>query len=127
MAIEALTELATQAEAYAEMGLYVLPLKPGGKEPLTANGLKDASNDIATVATWWEQWPDANIGVACAPSGLVVVDIDRHGEVDGFATFRDLEQKHGVMPDCPMQATGGGGIHRIYRARPGARYPREAG
>lgn len=60
---------------YAADGIAVFPIRPRGKTPLTVNGFKDASTDPATVASWWEQWPDANIGL---PTGrqFDVIDID---------------------------------------------------
>jgi putative DNA primase/helicase len=48
-----------------------------GKHPRTAHGVKDATTDEAQIRTWWERWPEANIGIATgAKSGLVVVDVD---------------------------------------------------
>ena len=38
-----------------------------GKHPMGAlvpRGVLDASNDLAVVKRWWEQVPDANIGIA---------------------------------------------------------------
>jgi Bifunctional DNA primase/polymerase, N-terminal len=57
------------------------------KHPRTAHGEKDASIDPTQIKQWWERWPDANIGIATGPSGLVVLDID--GE-DGLALFKEL-------------------------------------
>ena len=75
---------------YAEMGLYVLPLIPGQKEPATANGFRDASNDKAQAEKWWTKRPDYNIGIATGIEygSLVVIDLDRNhksGE-DGYET-----------------------------------------
>jgi len=35
-----------------------------------------ATTDLSTVVAWWEYSPQANIGIACRPSGLLVVDCD---------------------------------------------------
>jgi hypothetical protein len=54
---------------------------PRTKEPLgglVPHGVLDASNDEATIRRWWTAKPDANVAVACGPSGLSVVDCD-HG------------------------------------------------
>lgn len=61
---------------YAEHGLRVFPLTPGTKIPLKGSrGCLDATNDEATIRTWWERTPDAN--VAIATGHLVdVVDVD---------------------------------------------------
>jgi hypothetical protein len=37
---------------------------------------EQASNDIAKVVSWWQYSPNANIGVACKQSRLMVVDCD---------------------------------------------------
>lgn len=81
-----------------------------GKHPLTVNGVKDATTDEIYIRTWWEEFPEANIGIATgAPSGIVVLDIDpRHG---GHESLRNLEKKYGPLPDGPKVRTGGGGEH----------------
>ena len=87
--VEPLT-LAEAVVAYAETGWEVLALhsvssglcscgkldceKPG-KHPRTPNGYKNATTDVAKLRSWWDQCPDANIGLAL-PEGIVVVDID---------------------------------------------------
>jgi Bifunctional DNA primase/polymerase, N-terminal/AAA domain/Primase C terminal 1 (PriCT-1) len=88
-----------------------------GKHPLTVNGIKNATTDDTWIRTWWEEFPEANIGVATgAPSGIVVLDIDpRHG---GDKSLRELENKYGPMPDGPRVRTGGGGQH-LYLSHPG--------
>lgn len=67
--------LAEAAAGYAAQGVPVFPLRPGHKRPRTEHGVLDATTDAATVAAWWQRWPDANIGAAC---GVVfdVVDVD---------------------------------------------------
>ena len=73
------TSLKDAAVYYAtDLGWKVFPLKPGGKDPLTPNGHKDATNDTVQVEAYWDKYPDANIGLACSDSGLIVIDLDRH-------------------------------------------------
>jgi hypothetical protein len=71
----AAVRLADAAHGYAERGVPVFPIQPGGKKPLSAHGFKDATVDHAQIDGWWRQWPDANIGV---PTGgtFDVIDID---------------------------------------------------
>ena len=45
-----------------------------GKHPLVRWG-RQATDDPRQVATWWQQWPHANLAV-CTGDGLVVVDVD---------------------------------------------------
>ncbi len=62
-------------------GWYVFPCVPRTKQPLgglVPNGHKDASNDESQVRKWWAVKPDANVGIACGPSNLRVLDTD-HG------------------------------------------------
>ena len=62
-----------------EFGLPVFPCKPD-KRPWTEHGFKDASRNIEQIAGWWDQWPDALIGVPTgAESKLLVIDIDPEG------------------------------------------------
>ena len=116
------------AMAYAErLGWAVLPLhsvKDGrctcgrsgcpspGKHPLTENGVKDASKDTATITQWWQHWPWANVGIATGKvSGFFVLDIDGP---EGEENLRDLEAKHGNLPNTVEQLTGNG-IHILFR------------
>jgi hypothetical protein len=72
-------ELLEAALTYAGRGLHVFPCR--GKLPRTEHGFQDASTDTDTVISWWQRWPDANIGIATGTaSGLVVLDVDtQHG------------------------------------------------
>ena len=119
------------ALAYAKQGLHVFPLKPKGKAPLGSlapNGMKDATRDPEMIKRWWGAVPDANIGVSFAPSGLVVVDIDRHeGKADGFDTLAILEAEHGLLSSPAVVLSGGGGEHRYCRAPTGAQLPGKVG
>jgi hypothetical protein len=70
------TTLADAAHAYARQGWPVFPLAPNCKAPLTAHGHLDASTNGAAIQAWWEQWPSANIGIACGETSFDVLDID---------------------------------------------------
>lgn len=73
----------TRADALADAALYyamvlgwpVFPLRPGQKRPLTRHGFKEATTSETQVRQWWEETPDANIGL---PTGQAfdVIDID---------------------------------------------------
>lgn len=114
---------------YAERGWHVFPvhsIRDGrcscgrvcgrpGKHPRTTNGSKAATLDHGEIQKWWTEWPDANIGVACGPSGLLVVDVDPRN--NGDETFADLEQRYGPFPRTLTACTGGGGQHYFYDVR----------
>lgn len=106
-------ELRNAACELASWGWKVHPLKPRSKQPLTKNGLLDATDDLATVLGWWQRWPTANIGVNCRESGLLVLDVDpRNG---GDETFIDLEFELGALTPSLSAKTGGGGMHYFFR------------
>lgn len=115
---------------YAERGWHVFPVhsvrlvdgkfecscgricgRPG-KHPRTANGWKDATTSADTIRRWWSDYPDANIGVACGPSRLVVVDVDPRNS--GDESLAELEVAHGALPKTLTTLTGGGGQHYFY-------------
>jgi putative DNA primase/helicase len=86
-----------------------------GKHPILERWQDVATTDPALIERWWSRWPHANIGIACGPSGILVLDIDpRH---DGDETLRDLIAQYGALPETPEVLTGGGGRH-IYFAAP---------
>lgn len=96
------------ALTYAERGWQVLPLKPKMKDPhfdLVKNAYKGASDDQNLINFWFKIDPNANIGIACQPSGLLVIDIDyRNGGV--------------LMPEFDETYTveTGDGLHLYYKA-----------
>lgn len=67
------------AIGYALGGLRVHPLHDAGttraKEPRLNQWQEQASNDPEQVRQWWEQWPNANIGIATG-HGVDVLDLD---------------------------------------------------
>lgn len=82
-----------------------------GKHPRTANGLDDATIDPDQIREWWGQWPNANIGINCGKSGLLVIDLD---------TYKDAYSGHNMDLDeeTVTAITGGGGTHLFYRLNP---------
>lgn len=102
------------AVGYARREVAVFPCVPRRKEPLTSHGHLDATTDRAAIARWWRRWPQAGVGIACKPSGIVVTDVDpRNGGDDSLA---DLERLHGPLPTSWRVLTGGGGLHVILQA-----------
>lgn len=75
-------------------GWHVHPLKAAGKIPISEHGKNDATLDEAQVRAWWTKTPNANVGIACGPSGLCVLDAD-HGLKDE-ADFRAWRQRNGL-------------------------------
>lgn len=120
---ESMLDAALRARA---RGWSVLPMRPRAKAPLIPwRKLQKSPADEEQIRTWFERWPDANVGfVTGQVSGLVVVDIDpRHG---GDASLKALEAEHEALPDTIESRTGGGGRH-IYFRHPGGVMPNRVG
>lgn len=108
------------AMSYAKAGLAVFPLEERGKKPRTKNGCKDATTDAAQVKAWWQQWPNANIGIATGKKsgGIFVIDldIDENKGLDGYHALQDWERENGSFPDSWMSITGRGGYHLYFKS-----------
>lgn len=91
--------------------------RSAGKHPIPKRGLLDASMEAAVIQGWWQQHPDANIGmrtgVPFQGGRLLVVDIDhaKEGEVGGEAALQALP-----LPESLTVRTGSGGLHVWVRA-----------
>jgi hypothetical protein len=98
---------------YADLGWYVIPVRTD-KKPVDGYGLSSATKDPGLIRKIWGQYPQAGIAVACARSGLVVMDIDpRNG---GYETLAKLEAEHGLVYSAVTSTTQGGGEHRVFKA-----------
>jgi hypothetical protein len=96
---------------YAAQGWWVFPCKPGEKVPIGGRGHLDASIDPAQITAWWRATPQANIGVAVAPSNLVVLDVDTAEGKPGLASLREIDAH---IPDTKTARTGRGGYHGVF-------------
>jgi len=101
------------ALGYAKLGWFIFPLKPGDKIPITPRGFKDASNNPDQIERWWAKTPDANIGLACGPSKIAVIDLDVKEE--GPENWAELASTKGIDDNTVTCLTGGGGQHLYYR------------
>ncbi len=102
---------ATFARRYAETGLHIFPCWPKSKRPITTHGWQDATNDADQVAELWGRWPDANIGLACGASGLIVIDFD--SGKPGFEGAGLLAELSELYPTTTSH-TPTGGAHLYY-------------
>jgi hypothetical protein len=153
------TELLTAALAHAERGWHVFPLRPRGdldnrKSPAwpahraeacerdrsTDRFCRDAgrhqgwehraTTDPDRITRAWNQAP-YGIGIACGPSGLVVVDLDvpkpgaevpnewaQHGATDGANVLAVLAEQHGepYPTETFTVRTARGGMHLYFTA-----------
>ncbi len=101
------------AHFYAEHGLPVFPLAPGGKLPLTfSHGFKDATTDRASVEALWRKTPEANIGMPMGTlSGIVALDLDVPAGADSLTHLKAAvvtltsvtARGHHILFKCPSQ------------------------
>lgn len=127
----------------AARGWHVFPLTPYRKKPV--RGFTDwemhATTNPDTIAAFWPRQP-YNIGIACGPSGLVVIDLDQpkpgeHPPDDlaarGIATgehhFRLLCAERGepYPEDTFTVRTRRGGLHLYFTAPETVRLRNSAG
>src|SRR5262249_26918109 len=102
---------------YARCGIRVFPCNPIDKRPLTPNGFKDATRDETQILAWWQQYPNAMIGVPMGPaSGLWAIDLDLDPakKIDGKATLDRLVAQRGPLPQTWVSVTPRGGQHLIF-------------
>ena len=101
---------------YITLGWHIFPIQPGTKKPYKGSrGVRDATNDEATVRAWWEKNPDAGIGLACGKaSGVYAVDVDLN-EAKGINGYESLAE-FPKLPSTTCQETPRGGIHLIFKA-----------
>jgi hypothetical protein len=108
-------DLVTASTMLASRDIPVFPCTPGGKQPLTSHGFLDASSDLTTVRTWWQRWPEANIGIPTgATSGVDVVDIDVHPGGNGFGAFERARSAGLTEGWAWLVRTPSGGVHAYY-------------
>nr|WP_184956993.1 bifunctional DNA primase/polymerase [Actinoplanes abujensis] len=120
-------ELLTAALSAAARGWHVFPLRPGDKRPAIERWETRATVDPDRIRRCWQTGP-YGIGLACGPSGLVVLDFDarktgqaapegREGYLHGWGVFTDLcaDLGHPIPNHTYAVATGRGGLHLYFR------------
>jgi hypothetical protein len=105
-------ETINEAVRYAEYGWSVFPVEPVGKRPLV-KWREESSSDPNKVREMWDLCPDANIGIDCGKSGLVVIDID---DMDAVRVLSERFGFDPAMDETAVARTGRGGLHIYYRA-----------
>lgn len=107
------------------MGWASFICKPD-KSPYTPQGFKNATKDPDIIRAWHEKYPDALIGLPCAPNGFFVVDIDRKDGRDGGKSWAELVEIQGGgvgVETGPCQATPSGGWHLFFALPDGIEIP----
>jgi len=115
MTILQISDLTAVALFHAGMGTRVVPLRPGGKEPLLTGWPERATCDREQVEAWWDKWPDANVGGVLAGTDRVVLDVDCRDGKGGLRKLRELEREHWRLPSTRRVVTASGGLHYYFR------------
>lgn len=93
---------------YARCGFAVFPLKPKEKSPLVAGGVLTATTDEFQINRWWDNFPNANIGIALgSKSGVIAIDVDFKDGCD--PEFPDR------LPPTVTCGTPTGGFHIYFK------------
>lgn len=116
------------ALAHAKKGFYVIPLVENSKRPLISDWQKRATTNPLQIDSWWTEYPNANIGIACEVSNLIIIDLDKSkgatppspwkelGIKDGEGVFREVCREVGdsQLFDTYTVATPSGGKHLYF-------------
>ncbi|MGN9912101.1 bifunctional DNA primase/polymerase [Phytohabitans sp. LJ34] len=133
--------LLDNALSAARRGWHVFPLRPDDKRPAVKDWETRATCDPARIARCWSAGA-YNVGIACGPSGLVVIDLDRPkpdqvapevwripGVNDGGDTLAVLAERRGQPYPCETYTvtTASGGTHLYWQHPDGPELRNTAG
>jgi hypothetical protein len=116
------------ALAHAKNGFYVIPLVENSKRPLISDWQNRATTNPLQIDSWWSEHPNANIGIACQVSNLIVIDLDTSkgalppspwkelGAKDGKDVFKEICRNAGdsQLFDTYTVDTPSGGKHLYF-------------
>lgn len=98
---------------YQEMGFSVIPINPKNKRPMIEFADKPAMT-TQEIELFWDSYPNANIALRC--DKFFVIDIDKHGESNGFDSLKKWRYLHLIEPTLQAK-TASGGKHIFYFKR----------
>lgn len=108
-----MSAMGQSALRYARLGYRVFPVIPGKKKPICDNGCNDATSDETMIGAWWENTPNANIGIST--EGLFVLDTD--GADNPY--LADHPEIAEAIASAPWSQTPRGGRHYFMQQIPG--------
>lgn len=103
--------LPAAALAYGKLGWKVFPIREGTKDrPHLREWGVWATSNSKQITKWWTAWPRDNIGLACGPSLIAVVDVDTKEGKNGQRTIDSLELVDGLClsPTRTLRTPSGG-------------------
>jgi len=111
---------------HAKKGWFVIPIVPREKRPLISDWQKRATTNPLQIRAWWEENPNANIGIACEPSNIFILDLDvakgensparYRGFNSGYEVFKQVcaDKQIEFPPATYSVVTPSGGIHYYF-------------
>ena len=122
------TVMLEAALEYAKRGFKVFPCEEYGKQPRiptkeAGRGVHDATTSKQQIETWWNRWPNANIGLHA--ESFFVLDVDTKS--GGPDSLIGLERQYGALPATLTQTTPSGGKHYLFKAPAGVLIQNRAG
>lgn len=90
-----------------------LRLKKNGKSPLVAGAFNGESEEL--IQKWTAE--GGNVGVLTgSASGIAVIDVDNHNEVDGIGNLSDFLDTYDIeLPRTKVVKTPSGGYHYYFK------------
>ena len=98
---------------YQKLGFSVIPINPKNKMPLIEFADKPAMT-TAEIENFWDGYPNANI--ALKTTNFFVIDIDKHGNSNGFESLKKWKYL-GLIEPTLQAKTASGGKHLFYFKR----------
>ncbi len=99
---------------YRAVGLSMIPVNHDKKPFIPWKKYQTEKADDRQLREWWQNWPDAMIGIVTGDiSGILVIDVDT---LEGHNLLEKL------LPDTlitPIARTPSGGWHYYFKYRPG--------
>jgi hypothetical protein len=110
------------ALSYAARSWHIFPAPPEKKKSYKSADYSGgrpwgATTNEKQIRRDFKHWPKANVGVVTGPkSGIFVVEADtpKGHAVDGIASIKTLERKHGRLPKTLMAASPSGSVHYYF-------------
>jgi hypothetical protein len=88
---------------YRMFGFSIIPVGRDKKPLIEWKRYQTERATAEQIEEWWEQHPDANVGIVTGKEfGIVVVDVENGGRIDD-------------LPPTVISKTGGGGFHYYYK------------
>ena len=115
-------DVLTAALRYADRGWWVFPVPFGTKKSHKSAGRSNgrawgATRDPMEIERDFKEWPEAGIGIPTGEVNRIFVleadTVEGHG-VDGLASLKALEARHGLLPETLMAESPSGSIHRYF-------------